>query len=408
MRSVTKASLGIAFLAAAVLALSACQPQQTRTVSPTAQATTPTPQAPTTQGRVLPAGEPVKVAVLLPLSGRLPQVGQQLMNASQLALFDLQQNSVELLIKDSGDTPQMAAQAMQQALAEGAQLALGPLFGSQIRSVSNVARTGNVNVISFSNDTRQLDGYAFLLGITPKSQAERVVSYAISQGYRDIAVLAPETDFGRQSLEGAQAAAARRGGQVVSSAFYAPEQLDVTGAIRTLTGPYQALLVPDAHGRMLILGPSLAAEGITPETVKLLGSSLWNNPALLAESNLQGAWFPGVNPQDFASFASNYQGAYGDYPLPIASVAFDAVTLAGYLARQALSGQVNAATTTPGQWVGLDRNSILSPNGYNGVDGIFRFSQDGSVQRGLAVLAIDAGGFMVVSPAPNSFDALTN
>ncbi|GAB5468911.1 MAG: penicillin-binding protein activator [Rhodospirillales bacterium] len=345
---------------------------------------------------------------MLPLSGRLPQIGQQLMNASQLALFDLPQNSIELLIKDSGDTPQSAALAMQQAVAEGAQLALGPLFGAQVRSASNVARSANINLVAFSNDLSQLDGNAFLLGITPDSQAERVASYAISQGYGQIAILAPDTDFGRLSVQGARAAAQSGGGQIVSTVFYPPQQLDITPQIASLVGPYQALLVPDAHGRMLVLGPSLMAAGITPETTKLLGSALWNNPSLLNEPSLQGAWFPGVNPQSFASFAGRYQEAYGAPPLPIASIAFDAVTLAGYLARRALAGEANAARATPGQWVGLDRNSLLDPSGFSGVDGIFRFQQNGAPQRGLAVMAIDPTGFAVVSPAPTSFQVLTN
>lgn len=344
----------------------------------------------------------------MPLSGRLPQIGQQLMNASQLALFDLPQNSLELLIKDSGDTPEMAAQAMQQALNEGAQLALGPLFGNQVRAAANVARGGNVNLVAFSNDVRQLDGYSFLMGLTPTAQAERVVSYAVGQGFGQVAILAPDTDFGRLAAQGAQSGASNAGGQVVSTVFYPAQQLDITNEIRALTGPYQALFLPDAHGRMLILGSTLASEGITPATTKLLGSTLWNNGALTAEPNLRGAWFPGVNPQTYNNFVARYQEAYGATPQPIAAVAFDAVTLAGYLARQALSGQVNAATTTPGQWVGLDRNSILNPSGFRGADGIFRFQQNGAVQRGLAIMQVDAGGFTMIAPAPNSFQAVTN
>ncbi len=410
MHAVSRASFSFVLLATAALALGACTPKQTKSVSSTAQPATSTTSSSTatTQGRVLPAGQPVKVAVLLPLSGRSPQIGQDLMNASQLALFDLPQNSVELLIKDSGDTPEMAAQAMQQALSEGAQLALGPLFGNQVRAAGNVARSGNVNLIAFSNDTRQLDGHSFLMGLTPAAQAERVVSYAVGQGFGQVAVLAPDTDFGLQAAQGAQTGASSAGGQVVSTVFYPAQQIDITNQIRAVTGSYQALFLPDAHGRMLILGSTLASEGITPETTKLLTSTLWNNGALANEPNLRGAWFPGVNPQAYNNFVARYREAYAATPKPIAAVTFDAVTLAGYLARQALSGQANATTATPGQWVGLDRNSILNPSGFRGADGIFRFQQNGAVQRGLAIMQIEAGGFTMVEPAPNSFQAVTN
>jgi len=409
MHAVSKTSLALTLLTAAALALGACSPTKTRSVSKTAQATTApsaTSATPVGQGRVLPQGQPVKVAVLLPLSGRIPEVGQQLMNASQMALFDMPQNSIELLIKDSGDTPQMAAAALQQAVNEGAQLALGPLFGSQARAASTVARQANINLIAFSNDLSQLDGNAFLMGLSPDAQADRVTSYAMQQGFRQLAVLAPDTEFGRLSLEGARTAAVRNGGEIVSSVFYPPEQLDIGSYIDSLSGTFQALLVPDAHGRMLVLAPALSAAGYTAQNTKFLGSTLWSDPALLSEPNLQGAWLPGVDPQSRQNFVARYQDAYGSVPQPIASVAFDAVTLAGYLARQALNGQANAAAATPGQWVGLDRNTLLSPAGFRGVDGIFRFQQNGAVQRGLAVLAIEPTGFVVVSPSPTSFDTL--
>ena len=43
------------------------------------------------------------------------------------------------------------------------------------------------------------------------------------------------------------------------------------------------------------------------------------------------------------------------------------------------------------------------PNGFSGVDGIFRFRPDGSAERGLAILEVSPNGFAVVDPAPRSF-----
>jgi branched-chain amino acid transport system substrate-binding protein len=47
--------------------------------------------------------------------------------------------------------------------------------------------------------------------------------------------------------------------------------------------------------------------------------------------------------------------------------------------------------------------AIQNPNGFTGVDGLFRFGGDGLVQRGLAVIEVQPGGDKVVSPAPRSF-----
>ena len=47
--------------------------------------------------------------------------------------------------------------------------------------------------------------------------------------------------------------------------------------------------------------------------------------------------------------------------------------------------------------------ALSDPNGFSGVDGIFRFRDDGSAERGLAILQVGPNGFAVVDPAPKTF-----
>ena len=49
--------------------------------------------------------------------------------------------------------------------------------------------------------------------------------------------------------------------------------------------------------------------------------------------------------------------------------------------------------------------ALTDPNGFTGVNGIFRFNADGTSERGLAVLEVTPDGFHVVSPAPKTFQA---
>jgi branched-chain amino acid transport system substrate-binding protein len=48
---------------------------------------------------------------------------------------------------------------------------------------------------------------------------------------------------------------------------------------------------------------------------------------------------------------------------------------------------------------------LTNPSGFAGIDGVFRFKQDGTNERGLAVLRVGPSGGQVVSPAPKSFGA---
>ena len=69
--------------------------------------------------------------------------------------------------------------------------------------------------------------------------------------------------------------------------------------------------------------------------------------------------------------------------------------LAGHLARLKSGGDFSA-------------EAITNPNGWSGVDGIFRFLPNGRSERALAVIAVQAGPGVVVSPAPTTFATPVN
>jgi hypothetical protein len=48
---------------------------------------------------------------------------------------------------------------------------------------------------------------------------------------------------------------------------------------------------------------------------------------------------------------------------------------------------------------------IASPNGFNGMDGVFRFTPAGLTERRLAVYEVTGTGARIVAPAARSFAA---
>src|SRR4029077_16395367 len=80
----------------------------------------------------------VKVGLILPLSaaGNAGVAAQSMKNAAEMALAEFQNPNVQLLIKDDGGSPQGASQGTQQALAEGAEIILGPLFALSVPSTA--------------------------------------------------------------------------------------------------------------------------------------------------------------------------------------------------------------------------------------------------------------------------------
>ena len=84
----------------------------------------------------------VKVGLILPLSasGNAGVAAQSMKNAAEMALAEFQNPNVQLLIKDDGGNPQGAQQGTQQALAEGAEIILGPLFAVSVPATAQLTR----------------------------------------------------------------------------------------------------------------------------------------------------------------------------------------------------------------------------------------------------------------------------
>src|SRR5258708_17326948 len=83
----------------------------------------------------------VKVGLILPLSapGNAGVAAQSMKNAAEMALAEFQNPNIQLLIKDDAGNPQGAQQGTQQALDEGAEIILGPLFAASVPATAQLA-----------------------------------------------------------------------------------------------------------------------------------------------------------------------------------------------------------------------------------------------------------------------------
>jgi branched-chain amino acid transport system substrate-binding protein len=376
----------------------------------------PTPPVPAPPTPAAPAG-PAKVALLLPLSGPNAGLGEAMLNAAQLALFEANGNQLTLIPRDTKGNAAGAADAAHAAVAEGVSLILGPLLAGEVEAVKPIARDAHLDVIAFSTVTDLAGSNTFLIGFLPRQEAVREVSYARERGIGRFAALAPDTPYGHLMADAMHDAASSTGATVTKVEFYDPRTGDASAAVARLlpgsapppaadpappdqavpAGPavpdFDALLLPEGGARLKQIARNLTAAGLDTKAVRLLGSGLWDVSDIGDEPALDGGWFAASPPDARREFERRYRATYGSDPPRLASLGYDAAALAAALA----SGKGGPP---------FSRAAILSPNGFTGVDGLFRFTPQGLVQRALAVLEVEPQGNVVVSPAPQSFQDL--
>lgn len=341
----------------------------------------------------------VKVAVLLPISssGSTPAVAKALKQAAELALFDFDNPNVTLIPKDTKGSPEGARIAAESALHDGAELIIGPLFAAEVSAAAPVALQGGVPMIAFSSDEKVAGNGVYLLSFLAGRDVPRIVSYAMAQGKRNFAELIPQSAYGRIAETAFARVVSSGGGQAAVRASFPPnDSTTMLGPVRQVATAVKsgqgidALFLPAGREELPELAPLLASEDLSSGRVQFIGSGQWDYPNIGSDRALLGGWYPAPDPKGWSSFVQRYSKTYGGAPPRIASLAYDAISLA-----------VSLSANPPGQR--FTAAQLTRPTGFSGVDGLFRLLSDGTCERGLAILEVREGGPQVIDPAPSSF-----
>src|ERR1700709_863528 len=185
----------------------------------------PAPAGPQQQPLVAGTGQ-VKVGLILPLSaaGNAGVAALSMKNAAEMALAEFQNPNIQLLIKDDAGNPQGAQQGTQQALDEGAEIILGPLFALSVPATAQLARAKGVSVIAFSTDSSVARRGVSLLSFLPESAVNRIIDYSASIGKRSFAALLPDNAYGNVVEAAFKSAVGKKGGRIAAFTKYTADR----------------------------------------------------------------------------------------------------------------------------------------------------------------------------------------
>ncbi|WP_425043301.1 penicillin-binding protein activator [Primorskyibacter sp. S87] len=377
-RKVTRLALGLA--AAAFLA--ACDP------------------VPTGGGPSINTSKPVPVALLVPLGSAQSGdavLAQSLENAARLAISDLSDVQIDLRVYDTAGNAGTASAVAAQAADEGAKIILGPVYAQAANAAGLAVLNNNINVLSFSNNSKIAGGNVYVLGNTFQNTANRLASYAGRAGKGNM-VIVHSTDeageVGRAAI--AQAIAGGRASNA-GAVPYERSQQGVIDAVPNVKSTVEAsaansiFFTSTTAGALPLFTQLLPEAGVSPQEIQYIGLTRWDIPTqTLALPGVQGGWFALPDPGKAQLFRNRYASAYGGSPHPIAGLAYDGIAAIGALVGAGREDALSGAALT--------QNA-----GFQGVGGIFRLRADGTNERGLAVATIQDKQVVVIDPAPQSF-----
>ncbi len=325
-----------------------------------------------------------RIALLVPMTGPSAPIGQAIANATTMALLDT--NSKNLRIT-TYDTAGGAGAAANKAISDGNALILGPLTSEEVTTVATVARPAHIPMITFSNDAAVAARDVFVFGQVPGQSVARVIGYARAHGITAVGAIIPSGLYG-QRVGAALASAARQNNiRLTDVETYERTNTSVGSAIRRVKakGQVDAILIADGARISALAAPF--APG-----VRLLGTELWaGEGAIMHSAALHGAWFAAISDRRFGQFETSYRNRFAASPPRIATLGYDAVLLT-----------LNVARSWRGNTV-FPTAKLFDPQGFIGLDGVFRFNEFGIAERAMEVREVGTGTFVTISPAPAHF-----
>ena len=329
----------------------------------------------------------VRVGLLLPFTLR-PQDAAALYNAAELALFELGNENTLLIPRDAGSTEASANAAARALISDGADIIVGPVVREGVTGAGNAAAAANVPVIGFSSDRMVGGNGVYLLSFQLEDEVSRLVSYAASQNIRTLSLLAPSNDYGRRVESALRAEAQARGVSVVTAQLYNRTDADAAAAARAVAQG-QRIIIAESGAPLRAIGTALVQAGVDTRQTRLMGTSVWAGEAE-REPSLAGGWYVAPDPGARVEFENRYRTAFGEAPTRLSSLGYDAVALAALLSRDRGAD-------------GISRSAIENREGFAGSDGLFRFSANGAIERGLAIMQVGQSTSTVLEAAPRRF-----
>lgn len=386
----------------------------------------------------IPPDGKVRVAVLLPQTGASAKLAASMLNAAEMAVFEIADDKFVLLPYDTKGTPDGAAEAAEAAIRAGAQIILGPLLAPSVEAVAPLARAAGVHVVAFSNSRSVAGDGVFIMGFVPQQQVDAIVAYAAGQGLNRLAVLAPQDAYGFAVVDSLKGSVFTHNATLVRSHFYDPSLSEFSGDVKIIADydarrrallkqraqlqsrqdeisrqalkrlkkrdtigdvDFDAILLPETGQPLRSLASLLSYYDVDLPTVRYLGLRNWDEIAKPeAEPALVGAWYAASSPVEHQKFVNRFEDAFGHPPARLASLAYDATALAAVLAQD--DGDPR-----------FGFEALTNANGFLGVDGLFRLDPNGVAEREFAILSITKSGVEVVQPAAKEFaprPSLTN
>ncbi len=359
-----------------------------------------------------------KIGVMLPLSGSDKEIGNLILNALEIALFQDIKSDLELIIKDTKADPDTARKKFLELKEENVSFIVGPLFSKTLSAIENKVEADNFSIFALTNNKNLAKRGVWIFGVDPQEQTNRILNFAMDKGHKKISALLPRSAYGLLLFEtisnfsrdndlelikiefyenniDSQREASRR----LSKGFDAYQEYldsqkekefdDIEIDAEVIELPFDSVFIAASGQTLTVLASQLQYNNVDPKLTSFLGISSWEDKSILSEPALEGGFFTNTSKKYQEDIKNIYRSSFKKEMPKVAMIAYDVLALLNSL-------DIN-------DFKNYNVETLVNNQGYIGLRGLFRLKKNGIVERIFDINQIKKKKFITYEKAGNSF-----
>ncbi|MDA9617447.1 ABC transporter substrate-binding protein [Candidatus Pelagibacter sp.] len=309
------------------------------------------------------ASEKIKIGLLVPLSGSNKELGQSIIKAVRLAVKDINNNSIEIIPKDTASKANKTLKSAFELKQLGVKVVIGPVFYESITYLDEIK---DMTFLSLTNKTLDLPKNVISAGINSTSQLNTIKKFIETNNIRRTIFLTPIQDYEFEVKKGIKDSRIK----IFKEYDYSTEPTKLTKQIEEITNyqtrkqnlddeilrlkksnqsnkekkikkleqrytlgglNFDAVVIADFNESLKSVSTSLLYTDVSPKNKYFITLNQWFNKSLLNEIDIQPLYYPSINKNNFENYKEKFFSEFNEYPSHLSLLSYDLVGLVYYL-----------------------------------------------------------------------------
>ena len=312
---------------------------------------------------VLSKEEKIKIGLLVPMTGKNKDLGQQIIKATRIALKDINSEKLEIYPKDTNSNPNTTIRSAIELKNMGVKIIIGPIF---YKSLSYLDEIKDITFVSLTNKTLNIPENIISAGINAASQLNTIKKFIELNKIEKTIFLTPKVNYETEIKESLKKSKIK----ILKYHIYDTEPTKLTAQIEKITNykirkqnledeikrvenselidkekqleklkkiytignvNFDSVIISDFDEGLKSVITSLLYTDVSPKKKYFISFNQWFDESILSEETIQPIYYPSINRKNLINFENKFQKEFNEFPSYLALLSYDLIGLIYYL-----------------------------------------------------------------------------